>query len=260
MSAPTSEGVSLQIRGSVATIVFDQKRTRNAMQLRTWLGIPALIAAAERHVEVGLILLRGAHGNFGTGNDISEFGALHGDRAAARSFGKAMADAMQAVEAASKPVLVAIEGLCYGGSVALALAGDLRIAASNATFAITPAKLGALYLQSDLHRLVAAVGLGQSKKLIYSAQPISATRAEEIGLVDGVISSDKFEAELELLTDAILSGSPFTLRRTKEMLGMVAPTPTETEESLGIFVEATQGNDFVEGVDAFITKRSPRFR
>jgi len=44
------------------------------------------------------------------------------------------------------------------------------------------------------------------------------------------------------------------------MLRMVDPTPTETEESLASFVEATQGDDFVEGVDAFITKRSPRFR
>jgi len=260
MSASIGDGVSLQIRGSVATIVFDQNRTRNAMQLGTWLGIPALIAAAEENASVGLIVLRGAHGNFGTGNDISEFGALHGDSAAARCFGTAMADAMQAVEVASKPVLVAIEGLCYGGSVALALAGDLRIAASNATFAITPAKLGAVYLQSDLHRLVAAVGLGQSKKLIYSAHPISAARAEEIGLVDGVISSDDFEVGLELLMGAILRGSPFTLRRTKEMLRMVAPTPKETEETLGIFVEATQGDDFVEGVNAFLAKRLPKFR
>jgi len=57
-----------------------------------------------------------------------------------------------------------------------------------------------------------------------------------------------------------LRGSPFSLRRTKEMLRMVDPTPMETEESLASFVEATQGDDFVEGVDAFITKRSPRFR
>jgi enoyl-CoA hydratase/carnithine racemase len=260
MPASTSAGVSLLIRGSIATILFDQERTRNAMQLRTWLALPALIAEAERHAAVALIFLRGANGNFGTGNDIVELRALHGNPAAAKAFGSAMADAMQAVEEASKPVVVAIEGLCYGGSVALALAGDLRIAASNATFAITPAKLGVVYLQSDLHRLVAAVGAGQSKKLIYSAQPISATRAREIGLVDEVISADHFESELKLLTDPILRGSPFSLRRSKEMLRMVDPTPTETEESLASFVEATQGDDFVEGVDAFITKRSPRFR
>jgi enoyl-CoA hydratase/carnithine racemase len=260
MSASSTDGVSLLIRDSIATIVLDQKRRHNALGLKTWLALPVLIADIARNAEVGLIVLRGAHGNFGSGNDLVEFGTLHGRPAAALEFARAMADAMRAVEAASKPVVVAIEGLCYGASVALTLAGDLRVAADNATFAITPAKLGALYLQSDLHRLIAAVGLGQSKKLIYSAQPIGAARAREIGLVDEVISAGQFESELKRLTDAILRGSPFTLQRSKEMLGTVNPTPAETDESLGLFVAATQGPEFVEGVDAFNAKRLPQFR
>jgi enoyl-CoA hydratase/carnithine racemase len=260
MSASATEGVSLLIRDSIATIVLDQKRRHNALGLKTWIALPLLIASIERNAEVGLIVLRGAHGNFGAGNDLVEFGALHGKPAAALEFARAMADAMRAVEAASKPVIVAIEGLCYGASVALTLAGDLRIAAENATFAITPAKLGALYLQSDLHRLVAAVGLGQSKRLIYSAEPIGAARARQIGLVDEVVAAGHFELELERLTDAILCRSPFTLRRSKEMLDSVNPTPAETDESLELFVKATQGREFVEGVDAFNNKRPPRFR
>jgi enoyl-CoA hydratase/carnithine racemase len=260
MSASATEGVSLVIRDSIATIVFDQKRRHNALGLKTWLALPVLIAAADRNAEVGLIVLRGAHGNFGAGNDLAEFGALHGNPAAAMEFAKAMADGMRALEVASKPVVAAIEGLCYGASVALTLACDLRIAGDNATFAITPAKLGALYLQSDLHRLVATIGAGQSKKLIYSAQPIGAARAQEIGLVDGVISAGHFDSELEQLTDSILRGSPYTLRLSKEMFGRINSTPAETEETLSLMVEATQGRDFVEGVDAFIAKRPPRFR
>jgi enoyl-CoA hydratase/carnithine racemase len=260
MSASASAGVSLLIHDALATISFDQRLTHNAMKLSTWLALPALVAAAEHHAAVRLIILRGARGNFGTGNDIAEFGAVHGDPAAAKAFGRAMADAMQVVDAASKPVLVAIEGFCYGASVALALAGDVRIAASNASIAITPAKLGALYLQSDLHRLVAAVGLGRSKQLIYSAQPVSADRAYEIGLVDEVIAAEQFDMELKLLTDAILGGSSLTLRRSKQMLRLVNPTPAETDESLASFVEATQGDDFLEGVSAFLAKRPPRFR
>jgi enoyl-CoA hydratase/carnithine racemase len=261
MSASPGEGVSLFIHNPIATIVFDQKQRHNAIPLRTWLAIPALIAAAERNVAVRLVILRGANGNFGTGNDLVEFGALHGNPVAATEFARAMADAMRAVEAASKPVIMAIEGLCYGASVALALAGDLRVAATNASFGITPAKLGALYLQSDLHRLVAAVGLGQSKKLIYTAQAINAAQARAIGLVDEVISADDFESELKLLTDAIMRGSSFTLRRTKDMLRSVNHAVSEeTDATLALFVEATQRDDFVEGVEAFMTKRSPQFR
>jgi enoyl-CoA hydratase/carnithine racemase len=262
MSVPLSDGVSLRLHGSVATIIVDQKRRHNAMALKTWLALPALIATAEQHAEVGLIVLRGAHGNFGSGNDLVEFGALHGKPAAAKTFARAMSDAMSAVERASKPVLAAIEGFCYGASVALALACDVRIAASNATFAITPAKLGALYLQSDLHRLVAAVGVSQSKKLIYFARPVGAQEAKDIGLVDEVIGVQDFESALNLLTESILRGSPFTLRQTKKMLRSVehGATPEETEGSLDVFVAATQGDEFREGVAAFMEKRPPRFR
>jgi enoyl-CoA hydratase/carnithine racemase len=252
-------GISLSIGGAVASIIIDRQEKRNAMPLRSWLALPSLIASAEREAAVKLIVLRGAGGNFGAGNDISEFGALRGDPAAATVFGRAMADAMQAVEAASKPVIVVIEGQCYGASVALALAGDLRIAGDNATFAVTPAKLGALYLQTDLHRLVATIGAGQSKKLIYTAQPISAARAQEIGLVEEVFAADQFEAELNRLIETIVAGSSFTLCHSKNMLRSVAPTPQETAASLSLFVAATQGDDFAEGIDAFLAKRAPQF-
>ena len=261
MSDPGSEGAYVRVSGPIATIILDQVGKHNALRLKTWLNLPGLIAVAEQHPDVRLVLLRGANGNFGSGNDIAEFGAVHGDPAAAKAFGTAMAEAMQAVEAASKPVLVAIEGVCYGASVALALAGDLRIAATNATFAVTPAKIGVIYLRSDLHRLAATVGAGQSKLLIYSAKPISATRAQQIGLIDEVLSVETFEAELSQLIDTMLCGSQFTLRQTKAMLRRLggAPTPEETDESLALFVGATQAVDFKEGVEAFLAKRSPRF-
>lgn len=260
MTVPPPDGIALDIRGSVATIVFDWPRTHNAMRLKTWLALPAMIAAAEREAAVGALVLRGARGQFGTGNDLVEFGAVHGRPDAARAFGNAMAGAMRAVEEASKPVVVAIEGLCYGASVALALAGDVRLASSDAVLAITPAKIGALYLQSDLHRLVSAVGPGQSRQLIYSAEPISASNAHRIGLVDEMLAAAQFEAGLTARLDAILRGSPNSLRHSKRMLRRVNPTPEETAQSLDAFVEATQGDDFREGVSAFLAKRSPRFR
>ena len=148
----------------MATIVIDRQRRRNSLRLATWQRLPALITEAEGDPTVALIVIRGAGGQFGAGNDINEFSALHGDPVAAEAFGAAMAAAMQAIEAAAKPVIMAIEGVCYGAAVALALAGDLRIAADSASFAITPAKLGALYLASDLHRLVTAIGVGAEQK------------------------------------------------------------------------------------------------
>ena len=255
-------GLSLSLQGAAAEIVIDRDGKHNAIHSTTWRAFPGLVEAAERAPDVGVIIVRGARGNFGAGNDIAELQDLVGNPAAAEAYAQSMADAMQAVEAASKPVLMAIEGLCYGASVALTLTGDLRIAADGATFAITPAKLGATYLQSDLHRLVAAIGAGQSKKMIYLGEPIGAEQALDIGLVDVLLPSDGFEQGLRELVDRLLRGSPATLRQTKQMLRLIGqvPTPAENRESLAWFVRSTQGPDFKEGLDAFLTKRKPRFR
>ncbi len=184
--SPGDEGVTLRILAPVATVVLHRPSSRNALDLASWRAIPSLIAAADREAGIRVILIRGAAGDFSSGNDIGEFGALPGRPEAAKAFGTAMASAMQSIERASKPVVVAIRGGCYGAAVALALAGDLRVAADDATFAITPAKLGAVYLRSDLHRLVNAVGVGQCKRLIYSAKAVGAAEAGLMGLVDQV--------------------------------------------------------------------------
>lgn len=254
-------GVTVAVADDVATVMFDRAAARNAMLRRTWAALPAMIAELDADAGVRVIVLRGSGGHFGSGNDILEFGQLRGNAPGSREFGRAMADAMLAVENASKPVIAAIEGCCYGASVALALAADFRVASSDAQFAVTPAKLGALYLRSDLHRLVAAVGQGQARHMILTAAALGANKAAEIGLVEQVALPGQFDQELDLLVQAVGRGSPFTLHHSKLMLRAAGygPPPSEDEESLGWFVDALQGKDFAEGYEAFIAKRKPIF-
>ena len=260
MDGPAADGASLSVDDGVATLTLGDGRKRNAIRFATWSALPRLVDIAERDGSAEVIVLRGAGGVFGAGNDIAELAGLRGDPDAAYTYGRVMADAIRSVEAASKPVLMAIKGQCYGASAALALAGDIRVAADDATFAITPAKLGATYLLSDLQRLVAAVGQGRAKHLLYSARTITAAEAREIGLVDVVVATGDFDAELKALIDTIRSGSPTTLRRTKAILRTLTLPPPETPESLAVFVEATQSDDFSEGVNAFLAGRPPVFR
>ncbi len=261
MSDADTGGLSLSVAKGVATILFDRWAARNAMLLSTWGALADAVAAADGDPAVGVIVLRGAGGHFGSGNDIAEFAAHRGDRAGAEAYGWAMARAMAGIEQAAKPVIAAIEGSCFGASVAVALAADLRLASRDAVLAITPAKLGALYLRSDHHRLVAAVGQGQARRMIYTACALTAEQAAAIGLVEQCASAGRFEDELGVLTAAILAGSVHTLRHSKRLLCAVGAgiAPAETAESIGLFADAMQGPDFAEGVAAFLSKRAPRF-
>ncbi|GGD79517.1 enoyl-CoA hydratase/isomerase family protein [Croceicoccus mobilis] len=255
------DGAKLLISGAVATILLDRPQARNAMQYRVWSALPDMMAKACANPEVGVIVIRGAGGTFGAGNDISELGQICGDADACRSYGLAMAGSMRAIEMAAKPVIAAIEGNCYGASVALAIAADLRIASDTARFAITPAKLGAVYLQSDHHRLVSLIGPARARQMIFTARSIDAAQAEAWGLISQVAAPDRFEEDLAALVDGLLSGSAYTLMQSKRMIRSCADceAPEETEETVGWFVDAMLGQDFAEGLDAFLSKRKPRF-
>jgi enoyl-CoA hydratase/carnithine racemase len=262
-NAPSPKGdVTLAIRDAVATITLERPSKINAMRLATWQALCAQVVAADRNPAVGVIVVRGSGKHFGAGNDIAALSTFPGNLADAREFATAWADGIQAVEDASKPVLMAIEGVCYGAALALSLAGDVRIASTSAVFSIPVAKLGALYLRSDFQRLVATIGMGQSKKLIYSSEVFGAEQAMRIGLVEEMFAEDRFEAELARLIETILSRSPFTLLRSKEMLREIGrgDIVRETSDSLAAFAESTQSSDFAEGINAFLARRTARFR
>jgi enoyl-CoA hydratase/carnithine racemase len=256
-----SGGARLVVEGHIGTIWLDRPTARNAMLHTTWCALPKLLAQAEADNNVGVIVMRGANSHFGAGNDIAEFGEMRTDPTACRAYGKAMADAMAAVELAVKPVVAVIQGNCYGASVALTLAADFRVAADNARLAITPAKLGALYLRSDLHRLITLIGQGQARRMIFTAATLEAPEAASIGLIDQLVDTESFDSEIHQIVQTLLNGSPYTLRHSKRMMHSLGhgPAPSETDESLGWFVDAMQGTDFAEGVAAFIQKRPPTF-
>lgn len=245
----------------VATVTLDRPARRNAMLLAMWQDFPAVMAAIDADRAVSIVVLRGSGGHFGAGNDIADFldHCADGDRAGV--YARAMAAAMRSIESLTKPAVAAIEGDCYGASVALTLACDLRVAADNAGFAITPAKLGVLYLSSDLARLSALIGPARVRDMIYTARRLDAAEAQSIGLIERVFPHGSFDEGLAEILRSIAVGSPVTILGTKAMMRRLPPgdAPAETEETIAAFVAATQGEDFREGARAFLEKRRPRF-
>lgn len=254
-----AEEVNLHIHDRVGVLLLNRPAKRNALTVAMWRSIPALLARAAAHPHLRLLVVRGAGGSFAAGADIAEFPDIYATRDAALANHGAIQAAMTALEDFPAPTLAAIEGACVGGGCGLALACDLRYAAPDARFGITPGKLGLVYGVSDTRRLVQAVGLSQAKDILFTGRLIDAHRALAIGLIDH-ISPTSLDADIDALRDAVCAASRHTARSAKLIMRMLQRGVTDdTDESRAMFAEAFFGDDHQEGVRAFLERRPPRF-
>ncbi len=254
------EDVYIDVADGIGTLVLNRPSKRNAITEAMWRQMPALFDQLESDDAVRLVSVVGAGSHFGAGNDITELPALHADAKLAARFARTMADGIARLASMTKPTVAVIKGQCYGASLALTLAADLRFAADNAVFAITPAKLGALYLKSDMARLFEAVGRARSLEMIYAARPVGASEAQSIGLINRTFPLANFDETLVDLERQMVMLSSFTMVTTKAMMRHSSGDPfTETDESLEWWLSAVRGRDFAEGVSAFLDRRPPRF-
>ncbi|MFI9722612.1 enoyl-CoA hydratase/isomerase family protein [Streptomyces sp. NPDC052396] len=241
----------LDINDTTATIRIANPARRNAMTADMWRALPGLLRRCADDPGVRVLVLTGEGDTFCAGADISGMTEDGGD--AARHLA---AEAEEALAAFPKPVLAVVRGHCVGGGCQLAAACDLRFAAEDASFGVTPARLGIVYPASSTRRLAALVGPATAKYLLFSAELIDARRALRTGLVDEVWPAARLEARVAEFARTLASRSPLTQAAAKEF---TAEGPVR-EERVAHWAECARGSgEAREGVAAFLERRSPRF-
>ncbi|GAA1984535.1 enoyl-CoA hydratase/isomerase family protein [Nocardiopsis rhodophaea] len=246
-------GLRLTVKDAIATITIDHPAKRNAMTAGMYTGLPPLLAELRDDTSVRVAVLTGAGDTFCSGADISALDDITGENDLPTAAEEAMA-------AFPKPVIAAIRGHCYGGACQLAAACDLRIAADDARFAITPAKLGIIYPVSALARLVHLAGPATVKQLVYSADPIDADHALRTGLCDEVVPVERLGDRVDALARTFAGRSQFTLRATKDIIDRVSSGTLTDDVVHGWFTQMRTSGDLDEGVAAFLERRAPDFR
>jgi enoyl-CoA hydratase/carnithine racemase len=256
----TQASVRLLRNGGVATLLLDHPAKRNAMTGAMWCALPSLLAQAASDPAVAVLRVEGAGGHFCGGADIGEFAASYATPGTAAAANAAIAAAVEALAAFPKPAIAVIRGACVGGGVALALACDLRVAAMDARFVVTPAKLGLIYSQADTTRLLRAVGAARTRDLLFSARVVDAAEALRIGLVEELHEPDALEGFLAAWMAPLAAGSRPALRAIKAMVAAIEHGAPPRDPALAaLFHDAFAGADFREGYAAFLAKRPPAF-
>lgn len=253
--------IRLDIAAPLAEIVLNKPERRNALSVDMWAAIPGLVAEANANPEVKLILLHGGTaGAFAAGADISEFETIYATTDAARASAQHIADALNAIETSEKPVIAAIEGACVGGGVSLATAADLRIAGADAKFGVTPGKLGLVYPAGDTRRLLAAIGPGATKDILFTGRIFSAEEAKSIGLIDRLVAPGTALDAARAWAGEIAAVSQWSVRAIKRMIrGLQNGWTEETEDAQALFLHGFANEDFKEGYKAFLEKRAASF-
>lgn len=260
---PTSDTrIRAEVEGPIGRLIVANPARRNAVSLDMWKAIPGAVAALEAHPDVRVIVVRG-DGDlaFVSGADISEFATVRKDAASARAYEASNADAFSAVRHVAKPTIAMIRGFCLGGGMGLAVACDLRVAATDAVFGIPAARLGVGYPPDCMADVVAAVGPQRSKELFFTARRLDAREAQEIGLLSAVHSVEALENEVIDLAHAIAHNAPLTIRAAKAAIdSVVAGTLTADRDRLIALTDACFASaDFAEGRTAFLEKREAKF-
>jgi enoyl-CoA hydratase/carnithine racemase len=180
--------------------------------------------------------------------------------ASAKALISLLHEAIAAVHDAPFPTVCMVNGPCLGAGFELAMACDLRVAASTATMGLPEVRVG-LPSVIEAALLAPLVGPGRAAELLFTGEPIDAARALEWGLVNRVVAPPALEAATSELVARILAGAPTAIRLQKELVVRWRGTDLRTAIAYGInaFAQSYATPEAREALQAFLDKRPPRF-
>ncbi len=253
--------VHLRSAGETATVVLESPGKLNAISESMWHALARVFSTFADTPGLRAVVIRGAGHNFAAGADIEEFERVRGQPADGRRYHlETIANALAAIGACPVPVIAAIEGVCVGGGLEVAIASDLRIAADNARIGAPVGRLGFPFALPELVPLLRLVGPGVASELLLEGRLFDAHEAAARGLVTRAVAIERFDTELRDCVSRIVAGSPLSARENKANIRRLSATGgVYTEHELDASFAFLQSEDYREGVAAFRAKRPARF-
>jgi enoyl-CoA hydratase len=246
--------------GGVATVTINRPDALNALDLDHAEALRVELERLASDEETRVVVLTGAGEKaFVAGADIKYMQAL--GVLEARRWGELGHACGRLLETMPKPTIAAINGYALGGGLELALACDLRVAASTAKLGQPEIDLGILPGWGGSIRLARTTTLGFAKALIFSGRPVDAAEAFEHGLVNAVFEPGELMEKARELAEGLAAKSPLALAYAKEALNLALQGDHRgnLEVEARLFAMMFSSEDQKEGMAAFVEKREPRF-
>lgn len=249
-------------RGSTLVLTISDPPTRNTLSAQVIAaGIEAL-GASESKEDVRAVILRGEGAHFCAGGNLQ---GLLERRATGREAQRHMLEHLHhfvaAIRAYPKPVIAAVEGAAAGAGFSLALACDMIVAAVDARFVMSYAKVGLSPDGGATWSLARALPRALAQRLVWLAEPITPEALHGHGVVAAVVPSGTAFDEAIRLAERLAAMAPNALASGKELVEQAAGR--SLAEQLGAerdhLLDTLFHDNGAEGLSAFMEKRAPRF-
>jgi enoyl-CoA hydratase/carnithine racemase len=248
----------------VATIRLNDPDKLNALTFCTYAELEKVFAELAHDRAAKAVVLTGTGKGFCSGGSVDEIigPLLKMSSAELYRFTRLTCNVVKNMRALKKPIIAAVNGIAAGAGAMLMLAADLRIFSERGRAAflfvkvgLSGADMGALYL------LPRIVGLGKATELVYFGDTIDAQEALRIGLANRVVAAETLMDQAYQWADRLKDGPLNSLGITKQLLEHEANVDLETALEIEARAQAKcmETTDFVEGYNAFVEKRAPRF-
>lgn len=257
-----STPVSYQIvKGSIAVVTLNRPLVANALSSELLQRLNEIIQQIDQNPLIYSTILTGATDHvFCSGADLKERKNMSPEQI--RTTVQLIGETVTNLEQMRMPVIAALNGVAYGGGLELALGCDLRIAANHIKIGLTETSLAIIPGAGGTQRLPRLIGIGQAKRLVFTACPILAAEALHIGLVEKVVHADQLLPEAIKIAENMASNGPIALEQAKKAINK----GTQTNLATGLTIEyecyqkTIDTEDRLEGLEAFAEKRKPIYK
>ncbi|GDX79518.1 crotonase [Deltaproteobacteria bacterium] len=252
--------VSLSVSERVAVVTLDDPATKNALRLEDWRAMRDALRGLD---DVRAIVVTGSNGNFSAGLNLTALGvaALAPNETQARRLIEELKDCVAALAELQIPSFAAIEGVCIGGALEIALGCDVRIAGEGATFSLPEVRLGMIPDVGGCARLTRLVGPGRAADLITTGRSVSGSEAFQLGFVERTVSDGAALTTAMEAARRVCNNAPDAVRLALTVVR--AAGDLDLEEAMAIEthhgVLALTSGEAAEGITAFREKRAPKW-
>jgi enoyl-CoA hydratase/carnithine racemase len=255
----------LAVTDGVATVTLNRPERKNPLTFESYRELTDLFRACAFDDTVKAVVVSGAGGNFSSGGDVFEIiGPLvKMDTKGLTAFTRMTGDLVKAMRACPQPIVAAVEGICAGAGAIIAMASDMRLAATGAKVAFLFNKVGLAGCDMGACAILPRI-IGQSRasELLYTGRFMTAEEGERWGFFSRVVASDQVLPQALALAREVAQGPSFANTMTKRMLAMEwAMSVEEAIEAEAVAQALCMTTvDFERAFEAFSNKARPVFQ